>query len=251
MKRNKQDMELDTFNKLLNDYIVPLEGNRPAIIFHINGEPLFASNWEYMVREVSKKRPDAFIDIYTNGILLDDKVMDVLVSLPSSFRVYVSFHFRMKNSSVLVNYKDLHYDHIERSVKRNARNVEFIFVSHLHDGISEDILDEWKSYWEQKLKLFPNRVGGVHINPNINPWGELISDSHCVTFASCCYENGEHLFVGNTGNVLPCCLDLEEEMILGNIMIDSKEQIMENRNKFYSSLSNKETLGVVCRRCLT
>jgi len=234
MKRPKQDMAQNIFDKLLSDYIVPLEGENPTIIPHKDGEPLLASNWEYMLRSISEQRPDVKIDLYTNGLFLKDEVIDVLSSLPNKVRILVSFHFRMKESPELVDYKTLCYDTLEGHLRHNHKNIDFVFVTHLHDGISREVLDEWAYYWNNVKKSFPNKLGGIHINEHINPWALTISDSHCISFSGCPYADGEHLFIGNTGNVLPCCMDLEEQIILGNIMTDSKEQIMNSREEFYA-----------------
>ena len=87
------------------------------------------------------------------------------------------------------------------------------------------------------------------MNSDINPWGGLIKQEHMSTFTGCPYGDGEHFFIGVTGNVIPCCIDLEEEIIFGNIMKDPKSEILERRNEFYQSLKEGPTRSL-CKRCL-
>jgi len=189
----------------------------------------------------------AKVDIYTNGKLLRKELIGFLGSFHNRFSILVSFH--------LYNYDGKKNDYEEigerllECLSVGATNVEFILATHSTDLTSEEELTEWKKYWEEKQKLFP-RLTGVHVNTAINPWTGLIEQKNTITFPACPYADGEHLFVGVTGNIIPCCMDLEEEVIFGNVADDNLSKVMIERDRFYKDLRDKKVEKDLCQRCL-
>ena len=54
-------------------------------------------------------------------------------------------------------------------------------------------------------------------------------------YDGCPYADFGHLFIGVTGNIIACCLDLEEEIIFGNVMKDDPAEIMDKVGEFYEN----------------
>jgi hypothetical protein len=88
--------------------------------------------------------------------------------------------------------------------------------------------------------------------------------SNCHTAESSAYESSftpESLEIygdkglitfGVTGNMLLCCTDLNEECILGNILTNTKNEMLAKRNEVYTKIlsGSWQTLRP-CNRCLT
>ena len=89
----------------------------------------------------------------------------------------------------------------------------------------------------------------VHANVSINPWTGLISDPHVSKFDGCPYGDFGHWFFGVTGNIVACCLDLEEELVFGNVMVDEPQAMFEKMDAFYASQRRRENIAPVCRNC--
>jgi hypothetical protein len=108
-------------------------------------------------------------------------------------------------------------------------------------------MQEWFKFWEN-LKSVNRSIYAIHANTAINPWAGKIKQENVIHFTEGCpYRSGDHLFIGVTGNVLPCCIDLEEEIVIGNIMEDDFDLILDVREEFYKKERNEE----LCKKCLS
>lgn len=243
MQRKKQYMTPRIFKTVLEDYILPYEPN--TIILHKDGEPLLHPGLLDFMKEI-----DSVIkckqDIYTNGLLLKPEFVLELNKLRSKFWILVSFHFYDEHGNFVEAYHNADAQ-IEECIKIAPPNVDFIFASHVTDYADKEILTRWKEIWENKGL---SRLTAVHVNEAINPWLGLIKQKNAITFHDCPYTDGEHMFFGVTGNVVACCMDLEEEVVFGNVMTDEKAVILDRRSQFYQDMQEQKIERNVCKRCL-
>jgi hypothetical protein len=171
------------------------------------------------------------IDIYSNGVLLPkwrDRGQDFfafLATLPNKVRYMMSYHpfnhdWSKNDYAPVVEYM--------RGVLRDPpRNVEFITVSHKSKWVSQEVQEAWKSLWQG----YPITV---HCNCSINPWTGRMEDIATCHYDGCPYSDFGHWFFGVTGNVIACCLDLEEEIVLGNVMVDPPSTMFLRTEAFYA-----------------
>lgn len=249
MKRKRQDMTVETFDVILENYIKTMDGENPTVILHKDGEPLMNDNLRYFIRRIADVRPDVKIDIYTNGLLLTEEFVQFLSTIPNKVWLLVSFHFlQVMEKEINISFKNNIV--LENCVKKNYENIEYVFVTHEVDGGDSEKLKQWQKDWTDKIAPFPHRLREVVINPHINPWTGLIQDSHNVQFETCPYGDFGHLFIGVTGTVLPCCMDLEEELDQGNIMTTSKQLLFDRMSSFYDLINNGNIEGLLCKKCL-
>jgi hypothetical protein len=73
-------------------------------------------------------------------------------------------------------------------------------------------------------------------------------------FGECPYDDFGHWFFGVTGNVVACCLDLEEEIVLGNVLHNTARDLFVRTEAFYAEqrriLEAKERHPLnTCRNC--
>ena len=236
MQRKREYMNDEVWGVILRDYIIPYRHINsfcpPTFISHKDGEPLLNKRLPDRLRELSDYCPDMKIDVYSHGLMLPkwrDRGRDFfafLGSLPNRSRYLMSYHPRNHDNSINDYTQVIEY--MRDVLQSPPRNVEFITVSHESKWVSKDMQEVWSSVWEG-LPIT------VHCNAKINPWTGRIQEEGTVRFNGCPYADFGHYFFGVTGNIIVCCLDLEEEIVLGNVLTHSAEEMFEKTKKFYEN----------------
>ena len=253
MKRPRSHMSEEVFDVVLNKYIVDLKDERerlgypPTIILHKDGEPLLNPRLKDYIARIAKEKPDFRLNLYTNGLLLTRDFIDFLDSIPNKIWLFTSFHF-YEYLGKKVDYSRV--DDLFKSILNSSRpydNIEFVFTSHVTQFMPVDDLNVWARIWESQV---PQGRVTICVNNHINPWTGLIEAPNCVTFDACPYADFGHLFIGSTGNVIPCCMDLNEVLVFGNIMKDDPPVIYGRLNHFYELLREKKDLPELCIKCM-
>lgn len=255
MERDRAFMSDEVWNAILNLYIAPYRDiNRfcnPTFIGHKDGEPLLNKRLPDRLCDIANIAPDMHIDIYSHGLLLPtwakrgQDFFEFLARLPNRVRYMMSYHPRNHDNSI--NDYEPVVGYLARLLLNPPRNVEFITVSHRSKWVPEEIQEAWRLTWAG-LPIT------VHSNCSINPWTGLIEEEGTVQFNGCPYADFGHWFFGVTGNVIACCLDLEEEIVLGNVLRDDPAEMFAKTEAFYAEqrriLAAKEQHPHgVCRNC--
>jgi radical SAM protein with 4Fe4S-binding SPASM domain len=247
MVRPRKYMSQAVFDRLLESYIAPMQFN--TVIPHKDGEPLLHPSFEAMFKAIAGASRASKIDIYTNGLMLTKDMVKVFASVPNKVWLLITFH-QVNRDGSRNDYSALEYMLVDVLPGLSGLNVEIILVTHPLDQIEYERAKEWQAKWLNR-KRSEKALIDVHVNRQINPWTGLIEHPNCVSFEGCPYADGNHFFVGVTGNVIPCCMDLEEEIVLGNIMKNDPDEICEARDKFYGDMINGIVRRKLCKRCLT
>lgn len=245
----------EVWNKILYDYIVPYKDvnsfSPPTFIPHKDGEGLLNKRLPERLRDLASVAPDMKIDIYSHGLMLpkwrdrDEDFFEFLMSLPNRVRYMMSYH--PKNHDYSVNDYTATIKYLKEVLRDPPPNVEFITVSHKSKWVSEETQQNWQATWAG-LPIT------VHSNCSINPWTGLMEDVATCHYNGCPYSDFGHWFFGVTGNVIACCLDLEEEIVLGNVLVDTPTEMFTKTAEFYAEqrrlLEAKELHPRgVCRNC--
>lgn len=255
MERERKFMNDEVWETILHKYIVPYRFHNqfcpPTFIGHKDGEPLLNKGLPGRLLSLAAVAPDMKIDIYSHGLLLprwadrDKDFFEFLSRLPNNVRYMMSYHPRNHDNSVNDYSATIEY---MRDVLRNPpKNVEFITVSHKSKWVSEDMQQAWKQCWEG-LPIT------VHCNASINPWTGLIEEEGTIQFNGCPYADFGHWFFGVTGNVIACCLDLEEEIVLGNVLTHDPVEMFQKTSEFYEDQrrtleEKRRPTHAVCDNC--
>lgn len=255
MKRKQQFMSDEVWQTILHSYIVPYRHHNqfcpPTFIGHKDTEPLIDRKLPSRLRDLANAAPDMKIDIYSNGVLLPawakrgEDFIDFLASLPVNVRYMMSYHPYNHDGSENDYVPTVDYMHGKLTAP--PRNVEFITVSHKSKWVTDAMQRDWRDVWAG-LPIT------VHANCAINPWTGLMEDQATCAYNGCPYSDFGHWFFGTTGNVIACCLDLEEEIVLGNVMRDDPAAMFAATEAFYAEqrriLETKELHPRgVCRNC--
>lgn len=235
MQRERKFMSDEVWSKILNDYIVPYWHTNsytpPTFIGHKDGEPLLNKRLPDRLRDLAQALPDMKIDIYSHGLMLPkwrDRGQDFiqfLASLPNRVRYMMSYHPYNHDGSIN-DYSPV-VEYLAKVLQNPPPNVEFITVSHKSKWVPEEMQDVWSLTWAG-LPIT------VHNNCSINPWTGRMEDIATCKYNGCPYSDFGHWFFGATGNIIVCCLDLEEEIILGNVTKDDPKEMFNRTAKFYA-----------------
>lgn len=257
MQRPRKFMADEVWQAILHLYVVPFRRvNRhcpPTFIGHKDGEPLLNKRLPDRLRDLAAVAPDMSIDVYSHGLLLPkwaergQDFFEFLETLPNRCRYLMSHHpvnhdYSLNDYGPVATYL---YDVLQKRAAGRFGNVEFITVSHKSKWVSDDMQAAWAKLW-QGLPIT------VHCNAALNPWTGRIESE--VKFNGCPYGDFGHWFFGATGNVVACCLDLEEEVVLGNVLTHTPAELFTRTEAFYTEQRRRMAAGErpeheVCADC--
>ena len=253
MKRKREFMSDQVWDKILNQYVIPYRhvansDSPPTAIFHKDSETLLDRKLPGRLKALPS---DIKVDIYSNGVLLPawrkrgEDFIELLASLPNKCRLLLSYHPRNHDNSAN-DYSGV-IAYLREVLKDPPKNVEFITVSHKSKWVSEDMQLAWARCWSD-LPIT------VHANCSINPWTGRMEEHATCAYNGCPYADFGHWFFGVTGNIIACCLDLEEEIVLGNVLVDDPKDMYTKTAEFY--YEQRKTLAekrrpkhAVCDNC--
>ncbi len=201
------------------------------LYLHILGEPTLHPHLDALL-EICREL-DFKVIITTNGTLLD-KVKDILLKSKALHKVNISLHAFEANSGIdFDKYLDTCFDFAEKMSKHGK-----ICVLRLWNG------DKEEKYGENKLNgkiLDLLKQKFPHIWQE-NTKGFRIKDKLFLEFAErfewrennvCsgkinCYGLRDQIGVLVDGRVVPCCIDCDGAITLGNIFTDKLEDIISS-----------------------
>lgn len=233
-------MSIDLWNFIFDKYVIPYNNinsnlNRPTLIPHKDSDPILFKHFMECVSRI-REIPQMALDIYTQGLLLKQPHIDFFASLPNPVRLMITFHFYNHDGSENDYTKTSQF--LRSIIADKPRNVEITFVAHKSRLITMDRLQAWKDSW-----------GDIAvINTHINPWTGLINEPGAKTHGHCPYDSFDHIFFGVTGNIIACCMDLEEQIVFGNVMTDEPAEMIEKLRLFYEA-QRREMQHPLCSNC--
>ena len=246
-KRQKGKMDAARFFQILEK----LRGYTKFLYFHLMGEPLLHPD---LPRFLELAGDMGFkVILTTNGTLLESRKA-LLLSSPAVHKVNISLHaFEANDLSVpFESYVDscLSYGKAAQDKK--------LTVFRLWNSGGEDTQN---GLLLEKLKeVFPKpwRDGrkGTQLAPKIYlepgekfDWPDLNAPEEEGPYF--CYGLRDQIGILWDGTVVPCCLDHEGDIPLGNILTQNLCDILESprAKAIYEGFSKKEAAEALCRRC--
>lgn len=214
-----------------------LEQVRPYtnyIYLHVKGEPLLHPE----LREILTCCENAGItvNLTTNGTLLKDK-LDILLAKPPH-QINISLHSADDNDCIDM---DSYIQQLFYSCEK--------LLTHTETEIS---LRLWNTKNEPLLFGERNCVIKRHLYVNVQSpfeWPSL-DNSYCNE-RGFCQGLRQHLAILSDGTVVPCCLDGNAVMALGNIYKTPLENILENPRSqaFMEGFRKKTAVEPLCQHC--
>lgn len=258
-------MTIDEFSHILDE----VKEFTDYIYFHVKGEPLLHPKIEELLNIAYNKRLK--VNITTNGTLIN-KTKEKLIGKPSLRQINFSLHSfdgnkKMKDKDKYLN--DI-FDFIRESRNTKIPTEEMLIIAlrlwnlSRHDILdmkinkNREILDRIKSEFdldfniEDKINLERGiRIGDkIYLNHDSEfIWPDL--DNKIIENEGFCYGLRDQIGILVDGTVVPCCLDGEGKMNLGNIFESKLSQIIDNERakNIYDSFSRRIIAEELCKRC--
>lgn len=251
-------MESDELDFILDR----IDGLTDYIYFHLMGEPLLHPQLRQML-DIAHKHGKKVI-ITTNGTLIDSK-SDDLLSAQALHKIVFSLHSFEANSSELsmVDYLNSITDFCKKAsakgVITNLRlwneSTESITGKNLLNRSIFDIIGkafDYDSIYQEVstakrgIKLIDNVYIGT---ANCFEWPDMKREK--ISQQAFCYGLRDHFAIQCDGTVVPCCLDNNGEIALGNIFTQNIEDILNSKRaeNIYDGFSSRHATEELCSRC--
>lgn len=252
-------MDIESFKHILKN-VKPYTDH---IYFHLMGEPFLNPNLEKFL-ELSAEA-GLKVNITTNATLIN-KVKDVLLNAKALRQLNISLHsFEANDQGVDFNtyIKDI-LDFVNEASEKtkiisalrlwnldtevlkanNDRNIEIFKMLEKNFGLDYDLKERIEL--EKKAKL-RNRV---YLNTAEKfQWPDMNIEP--INETGFCYGLRDQLGILVNGTVVPCCLDSEGNIPLGNIFETPLGEILEGKRAkdIYEGFSNRCVVEELCKRC--
>lgn len=244
--RAKHTLTLEEFDVLTSR----LKGEVRFLYFHLMGEPFLHPQLQQFVRMAREK---GFTPVLTtNGTLLSRRT-DMLEELPH--KVQISLHSHEGNGKAnLREYIGEVMTFAMEAARRGCIIVLRLWNEGGHNSQNQTILDliaehqprpwmERHDGWKLADNLFLE-------NDNMFEWPDLqheVYDEEEVF----CYALRNQIGVLVDGTVVPCCLDHNGDMPLGNLYEQSLEQILSSprAHALYEGFTRHAAVEPLCQRC--
>ena len=247
--RQKEFMTVENFEEVIKK----VHKHTNLVCLHVKGEPLLHPNLEDILKILEKYNLQA--NITTNGTLIKDK-LEILKNSKAVRQINFSIHSIMQNEKLDNEYLQDIFESVEELndiiVSYRLWNLQAI----KENDINNEIIQKIESYYNlQNLKeeLMQNEFLKVKENVFINQDTEFVwpnLNNKNIIEKGRCLALKEQIAILVDGTVVPCCLDNNGDILLGNIFEESLEDILEKENTV-TIKKNFENGIITCNLCKT
>lgn len=249
-KRTKQYMTVEDFEKIIKK----IYKSTKLVCLHVKGEPLLHSKLEEILEILEKYNLKA--NITTNGTLIK-RNLEVLKKAKALRQINFSIHSIMENKSIDKQYL--------KDIFESAEKLENTIISYRlwnlknikENDINSSIIEEIEKYYNiQNLKqqLIENEFIEIKKNMFINQdveftWPNI--NQNIIIEKGRCLALKDQIAILVDGTVVPCCLDNNGDIPLGNILQETMEEILEKPKviKIKKNFENGVITCELCKRC--
>lgn len=255
-QRNPEFMNIELFERILKQ----MQGRTKFLYFHLKGEPFLHPELNLFL-DLSEKYGYT-VNLTTNGTLLDESMVP-LINKRALRQINISLHSFNGNENKYS--MDIYLDRIFKFINKalSVRNIQFCLrlwnLSDIKDKeTNEYCLRKIEAAFNLSYKLEDKitRCNGINLVDNVflnqsrrfewtRPDGKFVSK-----YGFC---NGLRGLVGFLvdGTVVPCCIDGEGILNLGNIRTRNFDDILNDKRAkdFYDGFSQKQIVEDFCQKC--
>lgn len=253
-KRAKAFMSIENFEHIINE----VKEYTNLVTFHVKGEPLLHPNLKEFLEICNKN--NILVNITTNASLLEKNV-EILINSPAVRQINLSLHSMkenkeynfenyiedclkytnriLENSNIIISYRLWNLDNIEEN-SENAEILEKLGKFFEKDNLIEDA----------KKNKFVKLRENAFLNQDIEfSWPSL--ENEIISEEGSCLGLRNQVAILVNGDVVPCCLDQEGDIKLGNIYEENFEKIInsEMSKKIVKGFQNGVLIHNLCKRC--
>ena len=248
-KREKKLMSEEAFAEILEK----IRGKAKYLYMHLMGEPTLHPSLSHFVK---KARENGFLPaITTNGSLLHKSGADLIAAQP--YKVSVSLHAKDANPAFGA---DGYLESCVDFARRAAESGTFVALRLWNLGTDADnsaVLSylhvafpgEWRDLRGGSSHRLCERVfleWGEHFD-----WPDTKAPECDADADMFCYGLRDQIGILVDGTVVPCCLDADANLALGNIHNTDLDAILtsERARKIYDGFTRRRAVESFCRKC--
>ena len=221
------------------------------LYFHLMGEPLLHPNLAEFLKIAGEF--DFKVILTTNGTLLN-KQQDILLNAPALHKVNISLH-AFEANDLSVPFESYLQDCFAfgKAMEGKKLVVYRLWNNGGADELNQQILDTMKRFFPEPWT--DNRQGkriGERIFLEYGDkfdWPDLAAPEGSERVF--CYGLRDQVGVLCDGTVVPCCLDHEGDIALGNLFEEDMDAILAKSRAaaIYNGFTKKEAAEELCRKC--
>ncbi len=245
VKRKRRFMTQDEFESIL----IKIKDYTDYIYLHVKGEPLLHPNIIEFLRLAEKY--NLKVNLTTNGTLFSKMAKEL-----SECRSLHKINFSLHSENNLDNYCEEIFKNIELLKDKIVIYRLWTLKNNELDNKSQEIVNKIKEYYN----LSQETVDKIYTSNNIKIKSTIYVDKdnefswpEVTTHKSngYCYALKTQIGILVDGTVVPCCLDSNGVVNLGNIFKESLEEII-NSEKYTSlqkSFQDRKPCEELCKSC--
>lgn len=227
-----------------------LKGLTKYLYLHVMGEPLIHPLLTSFIQYATEQ--GFLVAITTNGTLLRKRGQELIDS--GVYKVNISVHsFEKGTKEEYQNYisECIHFADI--ASKKNILTILRLWNQGFDAGRNIDIRKQLEAYFEEPWQ-FGSR--GARIRPKLHleygerfEWPDLAKEDKGTEIF--CYGLKDHFAILCDGRVVPCCLDREGAITLGNVFESSLENILSTERAVHmrTGFQKRQAIEELCRKC--
>ena len=246
-KRPLKRMSMEEF-KIITER---LKGITKYLYLHVMGEPLTHPLLPDFIRHAAEQ--GFLVSITTNGTLLKKRCEELLNS--GVYKINISIHsFEEGSNEAYEEYISDCMQFADVSSKTGILTVLRLWNKGYDEGRNINTLHRLKSYffdeeWKEGGK-------GARIRNKLHleygerfEWPDIEKEDRGSEVY--CYGLKDHFAILCDGTVIPCCLDREGEIVLGNIFEHTPDEILssERANAMRTGFQCRNATEELCRKC--
>ena len=247
--RNKEFMSLEKFEEIISK----IHKYTNLVCLHVKGEPLLHNELEAILKVLEKYNLKT--NITTNGTLIKKK-LEIIKNSKAVRQINFSIHSITQNEKFDKQYLQDIFESTEELeniiISYRLWNLQSIKANDINDNIIKEI-EDYYNIQNLKQQLLQNEFvklkENVFINqdiefewPNINN-KVMIEKGRCLALK-------EQIAILVDGTVVPCCLDNNGDIALGNIFEGTLDDIL-NKNESLTIKKNFQNGIITCNLCKT
>ena len=251
-KREAKFMTAIEFKKAASE----LRSFADYLYFHLMGEPLLhpqLGEFLHIAGELGFK-----VILTTNGTLLPN-VQDILLTSPALFKVSISLHSYEANKvcESLDSYLGGCFDFCKAASKKGIISVLRLWNIGGLESLNGEIIGKMHTAFDGgKNKEWQEIYSGYKIADklflewgNLFDWPDIDGEEYSTNHG--CYGLRDQVGVLCDGTVVPCCLDADGVINLGNIFESTLKEILasDRAKTLKQSFIDRNVCEELCRRC--
>lgn len=248
VKREKEKITLENFEEIIKK----INNYTDYIYLHVKGEPLLHPEIDKIL-DIAEKY-NLKVNLTTNGTLFPnvvDKIKDKKALHKINFSLHSENNYKNYLENIFENVKKLSTDTVAIYRLWTLNNNEL-------DKKSQEIVEKIKNFYNLDEKTYKNlkTKNNIKISSTIYvdkdnefTWPDNIENE--LSPLGYCHALKTHIAILVDGTVVPCCLDSNASIPLGNIYDNTLEEIINNEKykNLQRSFQNRKPCESLCRRC--